>query len=421
MERFRRFALAKACSQLAQSALMYGLFILVVENQESALATSAFILTGILPSIVLSLPGGVVADALPRKLTIVASLVLRLIIAFYFIDFDSGLAPVLLLTLATRSVSEFYGTAESTALLAVVPAQQLGSANALMNAVSLGTQLVGAGIAAPLLMKAFDEDALFIFVFALLAGSLALFAMTPKLTPKHEQRPIEEMRFVSRLFRGWRIIRASRPLFWITTLLVLMDTAFLMVAVAVPTFLTDVLHTSASNAVYILAPSAVGVATALFITPGVLRVLPARVLVALGVAIFVGAVLALPFVDEIGLYFEQQTFLPIDQARETFRIRRAIMATSLIATIGAFGITVVRVAARTGVYQTASSDRVGQVFATQSMIASVAALIPTIFAGLLVDAAGAEATLIFTGTATAILATLALMGRFGNWRAPAGP
>jgi MFS family permease len=421
-ERFRRYALAKTASQLAQNALMYGLFILVVEEQQSALATSAFILTSIVPSIVLSLPGGLVADAFPRKVTLVTTLVMRIVIAYYFIDFDSGLGTVLLLTLATRCVLEFYGTAESVALAAIVSNERMGSANAVINALSLGAQIAGAGIAAPLLLKAFDADALYIFVLALLVVCLALFVLLDNLTPRDPApRAADEWRFISRLFRGWSIIRANRPLFWITTLLVLVDTAFLMVIVAIPTFITDVLHTSASNAVYIFAPSAIGVATGLFISPGLVRVVPPRVVVALGVAVFVAAVLALPFVDEIGLYFEEQTFLPIDQVRETFRIRRAIMAAALIGAIGGFGLTVVRVAARTGVYHSASSDTLGQVIATQSMVASVAALLPTVFAGLLVDAAGPEATLIFTGSATAILATLAIMGRFGNWKAPVAP
>jgi hypothetical protein len=422
IERFRRYALAKTAGQLAQNALIYGLFILVVEEQQSALATSAFILTSLVPSIVLSLPGGIVADTFPRKLIIVVTLIMRIIIAYYFIDFDSGLGTVLLLTLATRSVLEFYGTAESVALAAVVPNERMGSASAVLNALSLGAQIAGAGIAAPLLLKAFDADALYIFVLVLLVVSLALFVALNDLTPAvTTRRPADEWRFIARLFRGWGIIRASRPLFWITTLQVLIDAAFLMVIVAIPTFITDVLHTSPSNAVYIFAPSAIGVAAGLVVTPATLHVVPARVLVALGVAVFVAAVLALPFVDEIGLYFEEQTFLPIDQVRGTFHIRRAIMATALIGAVGGFGLTVVRVAARAGVYQTAPGETLGQVIATQSMIASLASLLPTVFAGLLVDAAGAEATLLLTGSATAILATYAIVGRLGNWRAPVAP
>ncbi len=414
--RFRRFALAKACNQLAQNALIYGLFIIVVEEQDSALATSAFVLTGIVPSIVLSLPGGLIADTLPRKLTIVATLAARLVIAGYFIQFDSGLAPVLLLTLATRSVVEFYGTAESVALLAVVPNERMGSASALLNAVSLGAQIVGAGIAAPLLLKAFNDDALFIFVLVLLAASLLLFLAVPELTSRHARQPLDDVRFVRRLFRGWRLIRASRTLFWITTFQVLIDSALLMVVVAVPAFITDVLRTNASNAVYIFAPSAAGVAVGLLVTPGALKIAPPRVLVAFGVAIFVAAVLALPFVNEIARELEQRTFLPFDQARDTFHIRRAIATTALIAPFGALGITVVRVAARTGVYLSAAENTVGQVFATQSALTSVAALLPTVCAGLLVDAAGAQAALVITGGATATIAALALAGPFGDSR-----
>ena len=65
--RFVRFALAKFLQLAAQNSLIYGLFILVISKQESSLATSAFVLTSVLPSIVLSLPGGKIGRASCRE------------------------------------------------------------------------------------------------------------------------------------------------------------------------------------------------------------------------------------------------------------------------------------------------------------------------------------------------------------------
>jgi hypothetical protein len=64
--RFRRYALAKFSQLAGQNALIYGLFILVASGQETALATSAVVLAAAIPSILLSVPAGVVADFAPK-------------------------------------------------------------------------------------------------------------------------------------------------------------------------------------------------------------------------------------------------------------------------------------------------------------------------------------------------------------------
>ena len=160
-QRFRQFSLAKLLQLAGQNALIYGLFILVIEKQDSSLSTSLFVLGSVLPSVVLSIPGGVVADATPRKMTILLMLVARLAIILMFIRFEVSLPLVLGLTLLIWSIYQFYSPAENAALVAVTPPGMLVQANVVMYVISLLAQLGGnltdVGLCRVVCFRATDE------------------------------------------------------------------------------------------------------------------------------------------------------------------------------------------------------------------------------------------------------------------------
>ncbi len=151
--RFVRYCYAKFLSLLGQNALIYGLFIAVISRQESSVATSAFVLASVVPSIVLSLPGGLAADLLPRKLVLLLSLLLRMLVVYWFINFNPGVDAVIGLTFLVWTAYQFFSPAESAAVLAIVPRERLAHATSFLQALSLVAQLIGAGIVAPLAVK----------------------------------------------------------------------------------------------------------------------------------------------------------------------------------------------------------------------------------------------------------------------------
>ena len=413
--RFVRYTLAKLLHLLGQNALIYGIFIIVVSEQESAVATSAFVLTATVPSILLSLPGGVVADALPRKLTILVTMAIRSIIVWYFIQYDAELVTVVLLTLATWTVYQFFSPAESAALTAVVSPDRIGAANAALNGVSLAAQVLGAGLVAPVALKAIGDDGLFTFVLILYAVAFVLFLSLPRLTPRGVRKR-ERVGVLRSLPQGWREINGEPTLMRVTMLHAIMDSAVLIVVVAIPAFITDVLRTAPENAVYIFAPAAIGVVAGLLVAPVMLKVVPARAVVTLGFALFAGVVLTLPFIPEVSRELEERTFLPLTEMQDWLNVRPAIAGTALLLPFGGLGLTLVRVASRTAVYQHAAHEVIAQVFATQSAIGSIASLVPTLAAGLLVDLLDVRAVLLLTGSLMAVLAVLAIAGPMGAVR-----
>ena len=407
--RFVRFVGAKLLQLLAQNALIYGLFILVVGENESALATSAFVLTAIIPSILLSVPGGVTADAVPVKLSLLATMAARVVLVWLFVTQDPGIAMIILLTLAWWAVSQFFSPAESAALPSVVSVNRIPSANALLDAVSLGSQLAGAGLIAPFVLKAFDSEGLFIVVLILLLASTVLYALIARLTPVSRTRA-RRVSWLSAMPRGLRIIRSEAVLLRVTTLRVLLDTGLTVVAVAAPTFINDILSTAPENAIYIFAPGAVGIAAGLVVAPVLLRIAPAGAVATLGFGLLVGVILTLPFIREVSRELDERTFLPLQQTQDILRIRPEIAATVLLLPFGGLGVSLVRVAARTAVYRHAPAEAIAQVFATQSAVGSIVSPLPTVFAGLLVDSLDVRAVLILAGSAMAVLAFLTIAG-----------
>ena len=382
-QRFMRYVWAKFLSLAGQNALIYGLFIAVITQQESSLATSAFVLASVVPSILLSVPGGLFADIMPNKAALLGTMLLRLLLVFLFFDLGPGIGPVIALTFFVWAVYQFFAPAENAAVLALVPRERLPHASSLVQAISLAAQLVGAGIVAPLAVRFLDKDGLYVIVFLMFSAGFVLFAMIPNLSGEQE-REAKRLSPWRALPTGWRTIKADDDLMSITLIRVLLDTGMLSFVVIAPVFIEDTLNTGASNAIYIALPGAIGLALGLVISPLLLTLLPARGLALLGFVMFTAALVILPFVDVIAPALTE-SLGPFRELQQLVKLSDTITATILLLPGAGLGASFVQVSARSEVYRRAPPAVIAQVFSTQSAIASVGALVPTFLVGLMLD------------------------------------
>jgi hypothetical protein len=404
--RFRRYSAAKLSQLVGQNAIIYGLFIAVIREQESSLATSAFVLASVVPSIVLSLPGGLFADRLPKKLVLVGTLLVRMLIVYWFIRTEPEIGAVIGLTFVLWTAYQFYSPAENAAVLAVVPPEKLAQAASFLQALSLVGQLLGAGLVAPLTLWIFGEDGLYLIVLAAFAGAVAVFTALPNLSPAREQVSARQVGLWRSLPAGYRAIRADESLAALTVMRVLLDTGMLMLVVATPVFIEDVLDSGADNAIYLAIPGALGLAGGLVLAPLLLELVTPRSLALAGFLGFTGVLLLLPFVDALapgitGLFGPPADFVTL------FGVSEAIAATVVLLPIAGLGSSLVHVAARTEVYRRAPVGLVAQVFATQSAIGSLAALLPTIVSGVMLDLLPVRLVLVVIGVGLAAGAVVA--------------
>jgi hypothetical protein len=401
-ERFVRYGWAKFLQLLAQNALIYGLFISVINQQESSLATSAFVLASVVPSILLSVPGGLFADLLPNKFALLSTMIARLVIVYLFIDFEPGLEAIIGLTFLVWGVYQFFSPAENAAVLAIVPADRLPSASSFVQAISLLAQMGGAGIVAPLAIRFLDAEGLYLIVFGLLLVSTTLFAIVPDLSTEQEKQA-ETLSPWRALPVGYRTIVGDARLTSITLMRVLLDAAMLSFIVVAPKFIEDTLNTGAQNAIYIAVPGAIGLAAGLIIAPGLLTFMSARGVVLMGFLTFTAVLLVLPFVDTLAPDIAR-TLGPFRDVQRAVNLSDALTATMLLLPLGGLGASFVQVAARTEVYRRAPGSVIAQVFATQSALGSIAALVPTFMVGVALDLISVKIVLLMIGGSLAVLA-----------------
>ena len=246
--RFRRFALAKSLQMTAQNALIYGLFISFITEQSSYVAGSAFVLASVLPSVFLSVPGGLFSDRMPKKPVLLVVLTIRVLLTWQFIDADLSLERVIALTFLVWTVYQFFTPAENAAVVAVAHPNKIAAALAILEALSLGSQIVGAGIVAPLAIDLAGRDGLFVIVIALLISSGVFYATVTNLTPLTSEQQTQRLGWWSAIPTGYRVLRGDCVLLQVTILRVLTDTSMLMVLVAAPKFIEDALHSSPDKA-----------------------------------------------------------------------------------------------------------------------------------------------------------------------------
>ena len=401
--RFVRYSYAKFLSLLGQNALIYGLFVAVISEQESSVATSAFVLASVVPSIALSLPGGLVADILPRKLVLLIALALRMLVVYWFINFNPGVSAVIGLTFLVWTAYQFFSPAESAAVLAIVARERLAHASSFLQGLSLIAQLLGAGVVAPLAVKLLNEDGLYVIVLGCLAVSTLIFASIQHLTYQDAGEPRQRAVWWKSMPVGYRTITADPRLTSITLMRILLDTGMLMFIVVAPVFIEDTLNTSAQNAIYIAIPGALGLALGLVTAPMLLTFVNARSLALFGFVLFTSVLLALPFVDGFAPEIAG-AFGPIEDFTDWLKLSDAIVAAMFLLPIAGLGSSFVQVAARTEVYRRVPSNLVAQVFATQSAMGSIGALVPTFLAGIMLDYMPVRAVLILIGAALTAIA-----------------
>ena len=171
--RFRRLLESRLLGQVAQNALVYSLLILVVEETGSSVQTAILLCAFTLPGIILAIPAGAAADILPKQLTLTTGYLLRAAIAAALVYYHDDLALVYVLAAASAAVGQVFSPAEAAAVPAIVRREQLTAANSWMLLVLVLGQVLGLVALAPLLLKVFDPQAVFLACAGLFLGAPA--------------------------------------------------------------------------------------------------------------------------------------------------------------------------------------------------------------------------------------------------------
>lgn len=393
-EAFRTWWLVRLICQMGQGALLYALLILVVDRTNASIYSSLFVVCSILPATLFGLPGGLVVDTLPRRPLLIGLNFTRFLFVLSLVVQRPSLGGLFAATLGVWTIHQFYAPTESAALAELVPPDRYAAAQALANLALTLAQLVGLVILAPLLLKVADPRVLFAVCATCYLVAAMLAALLPRLdghlTPSgrrlreaHRPRSIR-----AALLTGWRSIRADRYAYEALCDDVLVGIGMTSLVVIVPFYLERVLGTAKENTVFVFAPAALGLVVGLRTAPHLGRAVGDRRVATLGLVLFAASIAALGFAGPIHRFINHR--LPFDALANWLSIPPLVILAMLCSIPAGFASALVGVAARSVLLARTVPARRGQVLATQALINNLAALGPTLLAGVATDRFGVQ-------------------------------
>ncbi len=413
--RFVSLCLARFLSSSAQHALYFGLLIVVVQRTGSSIASGLLIFCFLLPAVLTGLYTGVVADRWPKQWVMFLSQGLRAAACVAFFLWGDSLWRLYAITLGFATVAQFNSPAESAAVPVIVPYERLASANALLNLTSILAQGMGMLVLAPLFMKTVGEGPLFGVAALLFAGAAVVVTSLSDLGTRVDprQRPVMVGNGLMEEFRkAWRTLVSDRTVYNAVILLTLANTAILVLAALLPSYLHEVLDTRVDNAAFVFAPAALGLLAGLRLAPWLGRWLANARVVTLGFILFLMSLATLAFVEDLAGLMNDRAGALVDVWEWSGLSLAATVAMVLSIPVG-FAYSVVSVAARAVLHERVPADMMGRIFAMQMVLGSLASIIPLFIVGGLAELVSAR---IVISLVTAAVLVVAIYTRL--WGAP---
>jgi hypothetical protein len=397
-EGFKRYWLMRLASHGATNALTYTLLVLTVKHSSSAIATGVLLLTLIVPSALLGAVAGVAVDRLPRGLILCVANVCRALLVFALISAKDSLPSLYAVALCLSVVSQFAGPAESAVVPHIVRPGRLVAANSVLQLGTLATQVVGMLILAPILLKTTNGDPLLFILGVLFIFSAVMIALIPHFHFRAEGAGGISLKAVRREFaESWIRLQRDPTSFLALILLVVTSVSVLIIGTLMPKFATHVLGISPENIVFVLAPVGVAVFMGLRSVEYLANRLNKLIVISGAYLIMALSLALLGLVPPAADMIEALDPLGVFSSGPLNEQAARIAATIIFANLYGYSLTVVLTMGRVLLNERVPMEMQGRVFAAQTVLANLVAIVPVVASGLIADAVGVEPVLIVAG------------------------
>ncbi len=378
--RFQHLLVSRFFSEAGQQTLTFGALVSVARGGGSAFEVALIGVAGLLPPAVVGLYGGVVADALPKRLALAFAYLGQALLCFsvpFFFD-TSDLAVMFLLLLAVSSLAQVSTPTESSVLPLVANDEELATAASLINFSVVAGQGAATGLFAPVLVKAVGVD-----TAIYLAGGLLLLSATRvfdlPVGDKDWQKRFPPLRVRARHAVRWLIAHpAVGSMIVLSVMAGIVNTVLITLA---PRYVVAVLDTDPTNTAYVFAPGALGVAFALGVAPFAIHRAGERATSIAALFVSAVALFMLGIVEQVGSAVDvvnplhASTWLGIEMNRD-------MRTAGLLAVPLSFGVSLTATSVQTYVNRRVPIAYQGRTFAIQSALRSGAAIPPLLTMGL---------------------------------------
>jgi MFS family permease len=392
--RFQQVLVSRFFSDVGQQALAYGVLVNAVRSGGSAFDAALLGAAAIAPPALLGLYGGAVADALPKRIALAMVYNFQAVLCFLTPSLLGTSVPAMMLLLfAVNTLGQVSGPTEQTVIPLVASDNQLASAASLIGLASAVGTAFGAALLAPILLRLFG-----VTVVLYAAGVFLLVAATRVIDlsagDKHHFRP-RAVDFAPR-------VRAVETLRWLASepaiasmvfVAVLAGTAQIVVQTLAPRYVQASLGVDASNAVYVFAPTALGLVAALFAMPRLISVFGERASTLVGFLAITLSLFALGMIEYVSPVvdpFNPARLLAFADLDLSARLRTA----ALLAIPLGFGVSLSTTSVQTYVNRRVPHHLQARTFAVKTMLKHGTAILPLTTLGLAAEAFGVERVLV---------------------------
>lgn len=392
------FSLSVLFSQIAFNMLSVVLIFLIFFITSSNFAVSILLLAILLPQILLSFLGGVVADATDKKSILVFGNLLRAVaLVFLFLN-PRSLFLVYFIAMVTSVITQFYVPAEAPLIPTLVKKDRLVSANSIFGISLFGSILVGYVLAGPLTTW-FGRSGIFLF----LAGIFLLASFFALLIPKKEkakskkEHEIDNVKssFVRQFKDSYHLLRHTKDVGNSFFLLIFSQVIILILATLVPGYAKSILEVPAEDlSIILFAPAAIGMIVSALLIGSLFNKVRKGRLMTYGVFISGISLILLPLASKLAA----RDFIPIVNAYlPTFLQLNIFNFVLLLAFAAGFANALIFVPSQAIIQEVIPENFRSKIYGLLFALIGVFSLLPIMVAGGVADIFGVGTVLVAIG------------------------
>lgn len=382
------FSLSVIFSQIASNMLTIVLIVITYNLTHSNFAVSILVMTFLIPQVLFSFLGGIIADAKNKRKILIFGNVSRALILVLFFFVKDTLVFIYSFQLAIALVTQFYIPAEAPIIPHLVKRDQLLSANAIFGVCLFGSILIGYVVAGPA-MRIFPGGGIFLFIAALFAAAYVCVQLMPDVAPSVRKLRTEKTiaanvfhlyRLVGKEFREVvKILRSKNNVTSSLLFLALSQVIILVLATLVPDYAQKTLHVSAEDiSLVIFAPAALGTLLSALVIGSKFAHANKEKVISFG--IFLSSVILFLF----GIIDQQKYF-------------NLVLLSLGITFLAGVANSCIFVPAQTIVQTHIGRKSLSKVYGLLFVVVGIFAFVPIILAGVFADVLGVRAVLIGMG------------------------
>ncbi len=416
--RFQHLLASVFLADAARDAIRYGALIAVARGGGSTFDAALVGVASLVPPTLLGLYGGAVADAMPKRVALGAIYILDAAVCFLVpIWFGTSLGAIVLLIFAVNVFGQVSGPTEQSIVPLVASEGELATANSLSSLASnLGT-VFGTALLAPILVRVAGVRAVFY-----VAGVLLFFASGRILNvrSRRDQQKVSWRRPDANVAGTLRWLVAQPAVATMIVVGVLGGTANVVMQTLAPRYVQSVLEVDPADAVYVFAPSSIGLGLALALAPMLIRLRGERATALAGFVFTTVSLCLLGFVRR-----DLATVLdPVNPLRFAGVVGIEMggplrTASFLVLPLG-FGMALTTMSVQTYINRRVPLAFQGRAFALQSTLKNGSSIVPLLTLGAAASLLGVDVLLIFSPFLLLAVAVSLVMlsGYFGDGAQP---